>query len=156
MPKNITLDENITFDGIPHEGHKHAMDFGHKHAMDFKIRSQTYLVACSARMLSDEESLTKVKEHAEFIKEDSEKSNLRLVRIRLYTEKDSSTNGISLVKGSLRDLIDNVHIEHIKDVSPDEMLEILDFCNNRDLGYNVDFETIEQSKEQKEKEVSEQ
>ena len=140
------MSENITLDGIPYDGHKHAMDF--------KIRSQTYLVACSARMLSDEESLTKVKEHAEFIREDSEKSNLLLVRIRLYTEKDSSANGISLVKGSLRDLIDNVQIEHIKDVSPDEMLEILDFCNNRDLGYNVDFETIEQSKEQKEQEAT--
>ena len=54
------MSENITLDGIPYDGHKHAMDF--------KIRSQTYLVACSARMLSDEESLTKVKEHAEFIR----------------------------------------------------------------------------------------
>ena len=112
----------------------------------------TYLVACSARMLSDESALEGVLDHSDFIREDSKKTGLKEVVIRLHTEVDASEDGIDQVKNSLLNNLDNVHIEHIKNVSNDDMKAILDFCSWHELGLT---HTTEQSKEQKEKEAAE-
>ena len=132
------MSKNIVLDGPTHE-------------LDFKVRSQTYLVACSAYMLSDKEHLGKLDEHADFIREDSEKSELKEVNIRLYTEQGASEDGINQVKNSLLNTLDNVYITHIKNVHPKEMTEIIDFCNG--INNTVSFDK-EQSKEQMEKEAA--
>lgn len=117
---------------------------------DFKSRASTYLVACSAYMLSHKGTLNSISEHIDFILQDSASSGFPETTIRLYTEVNSLESGINLVKNYIMNNFDNVHIKHLKDVPTDQMEEIISFANAINSGL-----TYMQSNEQKRQEFQE-
>ena len=115
---------------------------------DFKLRAQSYLIACSNRMI--EESPNEISNHIDFVKQDSEASSHQKPTIRLYTEFNASEDGVKFIKAKIIHKIPNVLIQHVANVPRNQMEEIISFANMLNSGI-----TTQQTHEQNQRNYNE-
>ena len=124
-----------------------AMIDGGSIVNDFKMRATGYLMACSNLQLTG--YFNDVKKHIEFIADDAYSSNYKEITIRLYTEPNPPKEELENLKflfERIEDVRIKVNLVHVKNVSKQEMEEIISYANTLNSGLTT-FQTDEQKRE---------
>ena len=120
------------------------------YVQDFKERCTTYLLACSAYML-EEENIENTFKHVDYIEQDSIKSGFTSTTVRLYIEKGTPEIQLQKLKGYIADKISGVVFVNNSNVPSDQMLEIINYANDINGGLTTTEQTYEQAKREYEK-----